>query len=436
MANRPLPTPLPADLPEDWADSQIVAPSGASVGLSEQHGYNYLMKMVNRAQQAANALNEGFDTVSGKRTCRVVVGTSTAGWTEGDCDYLCDGTDDQVEIQSALNAAETNGGGEVVLLSGDYQIAGSIVAPDRTVLTGNGMENTRLKIQAGAFINPYSCAITAASNFCIRDLYIMGDGSIPDSYRGYLGRATAAFGFILISGVRFSQVGPTPLISATGGLTRVINCILTASIDQTVLRAVGNCVVEFFLNDVYMSGEVKAESGGATGSETPSVTAIGNRSGNGFPIILSSAKDCIISNNLLSKVELGSAKNCLICGNSFSLPTGMTTCITLGEDSENNFVTGNDQRDIYTQVIDQIVDNGTGNVVRFNSADESGGGGAAGVSSFKGRTGAVVPQSGDYTAAMVGAVPTGAVTEIQSVTQAQYDALPTKGATTLYLIQG
>lgn len=35
-----------------------------------------------------------------------------------------------------------------------------------------------------------------------------------------------------------------------------------------------------------------------------------------------------------------------------------------------------------------------------------GGGGVAGVSSFKGRTGAVTPLSGDYTAAMVGAVPT------------------------------
>lgn len=36
-------------------------------------------------------------------------------------------------------------------------------------------------------------------------------------------------------------------------------------------------------------------------------------------------------------------------------------------------------------------------------AGESGGG-TAGVSSFKGRTGAVTPQAGDYTAAMVGAV--------------------------------
>ena len=56
--NRPLPSPLPADLPEDWQDSQIVAPEGADVGLTEQHGYNYLMQQVNDAQRAANQLQE------------------------------------------------------------------------------------------------------------------------------------------------------------------------------------------------------------------------------------------------------------------------------------------------------------------------------------------------------------------------------------------
>jgi len=57
-ANRPLLSPLPADLPEDWQDNQIVAPEGADAGLTEQHGYNYLMQQVNDAQRAANQLGE------------------------------------------------------------------------------------------------------------------------------------------------------------------------------------------------------------------------------------------------------------------------------------------------------------------------------------------------------------------------------------------
>ena len=51
-------TPLPADLPEDWTPGQIVAPAGADVGLSVQHGYNYLNKQLTAAQRAANQLRE------------------------------------------------------------------------------------------------------------------------------------------------------------------------------------------------------------------------------------------------------------------------------------------------------------------------------------------------------------------------------------------
>ena len=76
-------------------------------------------------------------------------------------------------------------------------------------------------------------------------------------------------------------------------------------------------------------------------------------------------------------------------------------------------------------------------------------GGASGVASFNGRSGAVTPQSGDYTAGMVGARPdtwtptaadVGAVTgqgvqTIQAMTQEEYDALTQKSGTTMYIIK-
>ena len=87
-----------------------------------------------------------------------------------------------------------------------------------------------------------------------------------------------------------------------------------------------------------------------------------------------------------------------------------------------------------------ITDLGTNNIVRFNSDDSStggssGGGTTAGVTKFNGRSGAVLPQSGDYTAAMVGAIPASQVQAVQALTQAEYDALGTKSASTLYLIK-
>lgn len=52
---------LPANLPENWQTSQIVSPSGTDVGLSAQHGYNYLMQQVNDTQEAANTLSQAVD---------------------------------------------------------------------------------------------------------------------------------------------------------------------------------------------------------------------------------------------------------------------------------------------------------------------------------------------------------------------------------------
>lgn len=47
---------LPADLPENWTRGQIISPDGTEVGLTEKHGYNYLMKQVNATQEEVNSL--------------------------------------------------------------------------------------------------------------------------------------------------------------------------------------------------------------------------------------------------------------------------------------------------------------------------------------------------------------------------------------------
>ena len=60
MAEKPIAAPLPADLPENWTYGQTVAPADSDAGLTEQHGYNYLMEQVNAAQEAVNAINEAF----------------------------------------------------------------------------------------------------------------------------------------------------------------------------------------------------------------------------------------------------------------------------------------------------------------------------------------------------------------------------------------
>jgi parallel beta-helix repeat protein len=99
------------------------------------------------AQAKAGAVQAELNThkadgASHSKTARFVIGTSTAGWTAADCDYLCDGTNDQEEIIQALNALPATGG-EVVILDGTYNIKASINIPkDNVSIRGSGNATT------------------------------------------------------------------------------------------------------------------------------------------------------------------------------------------------------------------------------------------------------------------------------------------------------
>lgn len=117
----------------------------------------------------------------GKRTCRFVVGTSTAGWTEDDCDYLCDGTDDQVEINAAIQALPT-GGGEIAILNGTYNIAGPIaVNKSNVTISGNGTA-TKLVVTSPSVItaddNNVRGTVTVSGQLCSIERMVI-DGNSP-----------------------------------------------------------------------------------------------------------------------------------------------------------------------------------------------------------------------------------------------------------------
>lgn len=115
-----------------------------------------------------------------KTVVRFVIGTSTAGWTADDCDYLCDGTDDQVEINAAIQALPTTGG-EIKILDGTYNITEeiSITRSKRTIM-GNG-SNTVLKrmfnTTAGYEKGLISLSAGEDTYTCIKNLLIDGNSS-------------------------------------------------------------------------------------------------------------------------------------------------------------------------------------------------------------------------------------------------------------------
>ncbi len=66
-------------------------------------------------------------------------------------DYVCDGLDDQVEIQAALDALSS--GGTVVLSEGAFNCSGSLVPAATATLLGQGPDKTSLKFSRNGLLN-------------------------------------------------------------------------------------------------------------------------------------------------------------------------------------------------------------------------------------------------------------------------------------------
>lgn len=96
-----------------------------------------------RAEELRLAHNELLDYLTsdegkGTKLARFVVGTTQAGWGAGDCQYLCDGVDDNVQIQAAVDALPEEGG-VIVLLDGEYSISSTVRLKSNTTILGNGV---------------------------------------------------------------------------------------------------------------------------------------------------------------------------------------------------------------------------------------------------------------------------------------------------------
>lgn len=76
---------LPADLPENWTQGQTISPNGTETGLTEQHGYNYLMKQVNNTQTEVNNINGALPDVAQQATVEKInnkIGTESDADTQ------------------------------------------------------------------------------------------------------------------------------------------------------------------------------------------------------------------------------------------------------------------------------------------------------------------------------------------------------------------
>ena len=115
-------------------------------------------------------------SVTARPTAKYTVCASTYRETQA-CDYNCDGTADEVQINTAIKLAEP--GGIVMLSDGTFTIAADIVMQDNVTLQGHGPRGTILQTTTNS-INVIKVEGDSATNkmfgVMVRDLRIDGQG--------------------------------------------------------------------------------------------------------------------------------------------------------------------------------------------------------------------------------------------------------------------
>lgn len=145
-------------------------------------------------------------------------------------DYVCDGVDDQVEIQVAIDTLPA-GGGKIVLMEGIYDISEALSAKSNLVIEGNGMGVTNI-ICSNKNTVFFSTPGAAIENIVLRGFSINGQGDV--GVQG--GGSSIAFYNIvnfLIEDIYIEKGGWHNFYISQGSKNGVINrCLSTQSWDD------------------------------------------------------------------------------------------------------------------------------------------------------------------------------------------------------------
>lgn len=141
MAEKPISTPLPADLPTNWQTGQTVSPTGTEVGLTQQHGYNYQAQQINNAQTAINTINDAFENVYGDGDTVPVADGGTGAKTpqEALVNLGAASNPNLLDNWYFVGGGSQQGGGQFPINQrGQTSYTGGIYGFDRWQVTGGG----------------------------------------------------------------------------------------------------------------------------------------------------------------------------------------------------------------------------------------------------------------------------------------------------------
>lgn len=301
--------------------------------------------------------------VSANKKAAVVVGSSQNGWTAQDCDYLCDGTSDDVEINKAIVAAKNIG--YVCLLPGTYNLGGSVSVNNDVTIYGGG-----------AFGAPYSFAGVRSATV-IKDTrqWTGAVGSISSASIS-CGNNRTAFLNLTLDSSSVNRVGVVTRGNTAFSYCSIkanYHCVYSTGIsltlnsccigDVSTSSVSGQYGVYMMASGIYPTLEI---NGGAVGN-IGSVYANGSDASFALQVMIS---NCVLSgagggeSDISGAVALIKSSGASITGcniSGYSSIAHPTPTVYLDSTTENCIISGN-----VISGYSQISDNGTNNNTQYN----------------------------------------------------------------------
>lgn len=291
-----------------------------------------------------------YDSINALVTRPIIVTVGSSSYT-GLADFKCDGTNDEVQIQAAIDFLDTTyGGGQIQLTYGTYNIENDIdrgVQASAIIIEGQG-GNTVININGGDYIG----SVNGADSIHNCRITITTPGA---SYRGL------ALGLGANSAIRACTIednyntDDTNYMIVAGDRATISNCIFQGSAGVRISgdsSIISGCVFKDFKYNfaIWVSGDNVAVS-----NNTFESSDIGSRVLSEIP---SGADQCIYI----------TGSGCSVDGNTFR--QAATNRHTIRVDGDNNIISGNnsiDSDEIFIYVDPDVNDN----VISGNNAKNS-----------------------------------------------------------------
>lgn len=125
---------------------------------------------------------EGINAPVVRTATFVVAAVDASPAAKHQSDYICDGVNDEVEINAAIAALPASGG-KVMLSEGLFTIAATITLSDRVTLQGQG-RSTKIFLANGSDTDMIDIDAVASEHYAVRDLLLDGNKANQASGHG------------------------------------------------------------------------------------------------------------------------------------------------------------------------------------------------------------------------------------------------------------